>query len=458
MGNVVNPHEHVVGWLHRGAELTRPGKGSARTGMRLHNWAFDDPSVFERVYGNLIEETGAVMMGRRSYDNSIEEWGGKGPMGDAVPFIVITHRPLPEPDPVFTVTDGLEPALAKAREVAGDKRMGSMGANIDQQYLADGLVDEMGITNLRPARRRPPAVRRPPEADRAGADRGQPNRRRDAPGLPRPHVVPDTTTPRCWWNAREVRGRMVRMWFVPAVVLVAIAIGYLFGGRLRNFERLSVHWWSFAFLGLVLQAVTIPRYWDLAPKRGRGGVAPVLRAPVGVPHGEPVDPRRAGDGDRAAAERARGRAERRDAGQRVGDRAGRRQRRGLEATGSTKHHVATDDDLLPFLGDAIPIPEPVGIALSIGDVLLYGGMAWFGTRSCGDGVRRTPGRCRCGSCRIEGNMPPATGGCRRGIASIGLKQRRREPYRDPRALAGRAHDLDDPPPTFARSRIIAIPN
>jgi hypothetical protein len=28
--------------------------------MRLHNWAFDDPSVFERVYGNLVEETGAI--------------------------------------------------------------------------------------------------------------------------------------------------------------------------------------------------------------------------------------------------------------------------------------------------------------------------------------------------------------------------------------------------------------
>jgi hypothetical protein len=24
--------------------------------MRLHNWAFDDPSVFQRVYGNLVEE------------------------------------------------------------------------------------------------------------------------------------------------------------------------------------------------------------------------------------------------------------------------------------------------------------------------------------------------------------------------------------------------------------------
>jgi dihydrofolate reductase len=113
--------------------------------MRLHNWAFDDPAVFERVYGNLLEETGAVIMGRRSYDNSIEAWGGKGPMGD-VPCFVVTHRPIEGADPIFTVvTDGIESALAKARDAAGDKRIGLMGANLDQQYLTAGLVDEIRI-------------------------------------------------------------------------------------------------------------------------------------------------------------------------------------------------------------------------------------------------------------------------------------------------------------------------
>jgi hypothetical protein len=47
-----------------------PEQGLGEDGMRLHDWAFDDPSVFERVYGNLVEETGAVIMGRRSYDCS----------------------------------------------------------------------------------------------------------------------------------------------------------------------------------------------------------------------------------------------------------------------------------------------------------------------------------------------------------------------------------------------------
>jgi dihydrofolate reductase len=48
--------------------------------------------------------------------------------------------------PVFTyVTDGIDSALAKARQVAGEKRIGLMGANLDQQFLAAGLVDESRI-------------------------------------------------------------------------------------------------------------------------------------------------------------------------------------------------------------------------------------------------------------------------------------------------------------------------
>jgi dihydrofolate reductase len=74
--------------------------------------------VVERVLGNMVEETGAVIMGRRTYDNSIKAWAGKGPLGE-VPCFVVTHKPPASSDPVFTfVTDGVERALAKAREVA----------------------------------------------------------------------------------------------------------------------------------------------------------------------------------------------------------------------------------------------------------------------------------------------------------------------------------------------------
>jgi dihydrofolate reductase len=97
------------------------------------------------VYGDLTENTGAVIMGRRSYDNSIEEWGGKGPLGD-VPCFVVTHRPIEAATPVFAVVaDGIESALAKAQEAAGDKVIGIMGADLDQQFVAAGLVDEIRI-------------------------------------------------------------------------------------------------------------------------------------------------------------------------------------------------------------------------------------------------------------------------------------------------------------------------
>ena len=49
-------------------------------------------------------------------------------------------------DSLFTfVTEGIEAALAQARDAAGHKRIGLMGADIDQQFLAAGLVDEIRI-------------------------------------------------------------------------------------------------------------------------------------------------------------------------------------------------------------------------------------------------------------------------------------------------------------------------
>src|SRR5688500_2986858 len=138
MGNVViDMSMSLDGYI--AAPNDNPEQGLGEGGMRLHIWAFDDPSVFERVYGDLVEETGAVVLGRRSYDNSIEASGGQGTLGEA-PCLVVTHGPPVSSDPVFTfVADGIERALARARDVAADKRIGLMGANIDQQFLAAGL-------------------------------------------------------------------------------------------------------------------------------------------------------------------------------------------------------------------------------------------------------------------------------------------------------------------------------
>ena len=59
---------------------------------------------------------------------------------------MLTHNPPAEAPSVFNfVTDGVESALAKARAAAGDKRIGIMGANVPQQFLAAGLIDEVRI-------------------------------------------------------------------------------------------------------------------------------------------------------------------------------------------------------------------------------------------------------------------------------------------------------------------------
>jgi hypothetical protein len=124
MGNVViDMSMSLDGYI--AAPNDNPEQGLGEDGMRLHNWAFDDPSVFERVYGNLVEETGAVIMGRRSYDNSIEAWGGKGPFGD-VPCFVVTHRPPASADPVFTfVTDGTRALWRRPRRWLATRASGS---------------------------------------------------------------------------------------------------------------------------------------------------------------------------------------------------------------------------------------------------------------------------------------------------------------------------------------------
>ncbi len=54
-----------------------------------------------------------------------------------------------------------------------------------------------------------------------------------------------------------------------------------------------------------------------------------------------------------------------DQGQFLGD---------LENNPYPKHHLATEDDLLRFLGDVIPVPTPVAQAISLGDILTYGGV------------------------------------------------------------------------------------
>ena len=92
-----------------------------------------------------------MIAGRTTYDDSIRWWGADGPAGRARRrLFVVTHEPpskVPDNSVYAFVTDGIHSALEQARAAAGDGNVAIMGgANVGQQYLAAGLVDEIGIS------------------------------------------------------------------------------------------------------------------------------------------------------------------------------------------------------------------------------------------------------------------------------------------------------------------------
>jgi dihydrofolate reductase len=116
-------------------------------GNRLHAWYFENPEDSEIVKA-LKTNNGAVIIGRRMYDESLPWWEGSGPSGDT-PCFVLTKKGSEPQDAakMFTfVTDGIEKALELAKAAAGGKDIHiSGGAHTQQQYLKAGLVDEINI-------------------------------------------------------------------------------------------------------------------------------------------------------------------------------------------------------------------------------------------------------------------------------------------------------------------------
>lgn len=119
-------------------------------GEQLHEWAFGADERGREVIESSVISLGAVIAGRKTYDDSVRWWGADGPTGPARrPVFVVTHQaPAESPDGgVYSfATDGIEKALVQAKDAAGDKDVAVMGgARIGQQYLAAGLVDEISI-------------------------------------------------------------------------------------------------------------------------------------------------------------------------------------------------------------------------------------------------------------------------------------------------------------------------
>jgi dihydrofolate reductase len=140
-------------------------------GEQLHEWLFGlaswrGPHGLEggetNASSELVEASlanvGATVMGRNMFgggpgpwsDEPWDGWWGENPPFHT-PVLVLTHHarePLVKHagTTFFFVTDGIESALAQARELAGPKDVSlGGGANVAQQYLAAGLLDELQL-------------------------------------------------------------------------------------------------------------------------------------------------------------------------------------------------------------------------------------------------------------------------------------------------------------------------
>jgi dihydrofolate reductase len=134
-----------------------PGRGLGEGGERLHYWVFGGPWSYaeeargeptgadKEVLDRAFATVGAVIGGRGTYD-AAEAWGGENPWG--MPFFIVTHSPEDAPaDAGFEFVNGLDEAIASAREAAGDKDVFVMGgADVIRQALRAGYVEELTIT------------------------------------------------------------------------------------------------------------------------------------------------------------------------------------------------------------------------------------------------------------------------------------------------------------------------
>jgi dihydrofolate reductase len=131
-------------------------------GGRLHDWLYGLASFREmhgdtggetntdsQILGEAFASNGAFLMGRRMFDIGEELWGPNPPFHR--PVFVVTHifrQPLvKEGGTTFTfITDSLEGAVEQSKASAGDKDvLVTGGANLVQQLLAKGLLDEIQI-------------------------------------------------------------------------------------------------------------------------------------------------------------------------------------------------------------------------------------------------------------------------------------------------------------------------
>lgn len=133
--------------------------GLGQGGEAIHQWVFNSHASPQdrRFLENAGEATGAVVMGRRTFDFVDGPHGWDEEVGYSYdhqtpsrpPVFVVTHAAPQRPRHTegFTfMTDGIAAVVAAARQAAGEREVVIMGgASVIDQALTAGLVDRLRI-------------------------------------------------------------------------------------------------------------------------------------------------------------------------------------------------------------------------------------------------------------------------------------------------------------------------
>jgi dihydrofolate reductase len=158
-GFVAGPNQTLEQPLGEGGESLHEWVIRLASWREPHGLEGGETGPDDEFFAKGIRSTGAVIMGRRMFSSGEGPWEddpkADGWWGDDPPFhkpvFVLTHHARETVDKQggtsYTfVTEGVEAALEQARAAAGDKNvLLAGGANVAQEYLKAGLLDELQI-------------------------------------------------------------------------------------------------------------------------------------------------------------------------------------------------------------------------------------------------------------------------------------------------------------------------
>src|SRR5258706_8180971 len=156
-GYVAGPNQSLEHPLGEGGEELHQWACGARSFRGMHGMEGGTTGPDDDIFTESFQNLGATIMGRHMFGGGDGPWqdSWKGWWGDNPPYhspvFVLTHHareslPMQGGTTFHFVTDGIHAALERAKVAAGGKDVAiAGGADVVQQYLQAGLIDEMEI-------------------------------------------------------------------------------------------------------------------------------------------------------------------------------------------------------------------------------------------------------------------------------------------------------------------------